>query len=198
MADYQSIAGASRSIARYLSHCYATEQPVPGNTTTAVLTRTEDFVSGDSGSVITTPALSIYLYRVDVDNTMRAAWSAVGSRDGRSHLPLELHFLLTPWAANATDEHRILGRTMQCLDSTPILSGPLLDPITEWSTHEAIQVFPDTMSTEAVMRTFDSLPIDYKLSVCYGARIVRIDGRIVREDMPVTTLATGLEPRAKP
>ena len=203
MADFQSIAAVGHSLERFLNHCFSIVEPVSAadgdggdgsQRTTARLVRTEDLTSADeAGGVIAPPAVSIFLYRVDLDNTTRPIWSAAGNQDGRAHLPLDLHFLLTPWASNATDELRILGRVMQCLDSTPILSGPILDPIAGWAPQEAVQLYVDKMSTEAVMRTFDSLPIDYKLSVCYGARVVRIDGRVLRADTPAQTIAVGFE-----
>ena len=122
---------------------------------------------------------------------MRAAWAGVGAQDGRARLPLDLHFLITPWADNAEDEQAILGRAMQCLDSTPILSGPLLHPSGEWQVNEAVNLVMDEISTEAVMRTFDSLPTDYRISVPYIARVVRLDGRQAHAAPPVTTVITG-------
>mgnify|MGYP000914636632 FL=1 len=38
-----------------------------------------------------------------------------------------------------------------------------------------MQLLLEEISTEALMRTFDSLPSDYRLSVPYLARVVRID-----------------------
>ena len=119
----------------------------------------------------------------------------MGSGDGRSHLPLDLYFLLTPWADNAEYELRILGKSMQCIDSNPILNGPLLHPSTEWATNESVQLLIGEISTEAVMRTFDSLPTDYRLSVPYIARIVRLDSKSLVTDQPVTTTGTGIRPR---
>lgn len=188
MANFAGISAAAKSIERLLTACFVDlepgesddELPVPGSTTRAVLVRTEDLVRKNNGSVgFTLPALTIYTYRVDFNKTMRAAWSGVGSLDGRGHLPLDIHFLITPWALNAEHEHRILGKAMACLESTPILSGPLLypDPAVRWAPNEAIQVVLEEVSTEAVMRTWDSLPTDYKLSVPYVARIARIDTR---------------------
>jgi hypothetical protein len=137
-------------------------------------------------------ALSIFLYRVDFNKSMRAAWSAVGAADGKGHLALDLHFLLTPWADNAEHEHLILGRAMQAIEDTPVLSGPLLyapatglpDEPTPTPT-EAVQIVLEEISTEALMRTFDSLPTDYRLTVPYIARIVRIDTREARITPPV-------------
>jgi hypothetical protein len=192
MANLASIAATGRSLERLLSQAFA-EAPVPvaGRTTRAFLIRTEDFDQTSNASVIVRPALSIFLYRVDFNKTMRAAWSGVTYHDGRPHLPLDLHFLISPWADNAEDEHAILGRAMQCLDSTPILSGPLLHSSGDWAATEAVNLLMDEISTEAVMRTFDSLPTDYRISVPYIARVIRLDARQATPTPPVTTLITG-------
>lgn len=191
MAGFAGIAAASKSIERLLNACFAEDEPVPGKRTRAVLARTGDFEESNRASGIGSPAVSIFLYRVDFNKTMRAAWSAVGSQDGRSHLAVDLHFLLTPWAENAEFEHRILGKVLQCIETKPVLSGPLLHPSTDWAPNESLQLVAEDVSTEAIMRTFDSLPTDYRLSVPYIARLVRIDGPSASIDVPVTTAITG-------
>ncbi|EAR22018.1 DUF4255 domain-containing protein [Nitrococcus mobilis] len=199
MADFQAVAAVGESMVRFLNLSFDEDEPVPGNHTSAVLARTEDLVPSNQATVIVAPALSIFLFRVGYNETMRPAWSAVGHQQGRSHLPLDLHFLLTPWAANATFEQRILGRAMQALDSSPILSGPLLvDNATGWSPNEAVQICLENLSTEDVMRTFDSLPADYKLSVSYMVRIIRIDERRAAVAPPVTSAITGSKPSLAP
>ena len=45
------------------------------------------------------------------------------------------------------------------------------------------------------MRTFDSLPHDYKLSVPYVARVVRLDGALLATG-EVTTRVVGMRPPA--
>lgn len=195
MANLNSISATGKSIERLLTQAFS-EPPVPvsGKTTKAFLIRTEDFDQSSASTIILRPALSIFLYRVDFNKSMRAAWSGVTYHDGVAHLPLDLHFLLTPWADNAEAEHAILGRAMQCLDSNPILSGPLLHQSGEWAPNEAIQLVMEEISTEAVMRTFDSLPSDYRISVPYIARVARLDGRVAAPRPPVTTLITGKVP----
>ena len=126
MAGFTGIAAVGKSIERVLARAFLEREPVPGKKTKAVLIRTEDLSDSQSKDKIGDNALSILLYRVDFNNTMRAAWSAVGNADGRGHLALDLHYLLTPWAENAEYQHMILGRTMQVLERAPVLSGPLL------------------------------------------------------------------------
>jgi len=191
MADFAAIAAALKSIERLLNAAFQDQQPVPGHATHAVLVRTSDFTDALLPTNVGSPSLSIYLYRVDFNKTMRAAWSAVGFQDGLGHLALDLHLILTAWADNAEFEYRIIGKAMQCLETTPILTGPLLDPATNWMPNESVQVVLEEVSTEAIMRTFDSLPTDYRLSIPYIARIVRVDSRVAVPTPPVTTLITG-------
>ncbi len=173
-----------------LNAAFEQVQPVPGKTTHAVLARTSDLDTSIQGSIIEPPALSLLIYRVDVNRTMRAAWSAISAHDGRARLPLDLHILITPWAENADHEARILGCAMQCLDAQPILSGPQLQPSGSWAPGEALQISIEDISTENLMRVFDSLPSDYKLSVAYVARILRLDERRAAPDRPVATVIT--------
>jgi hypothetical protein len=195
VANFNSIPAAGKSIERFLNAAFAQAPvPVPNKTTKANLVRTEDFDRTSISTIIVRPALSIFLYRVDFNKTMRAAWSGVTHQDGRPHLPLDLHFLLTPWADNAEAEGAILGRAMQALDATPILSGPLLHQSGDWAPNEAVNLLMDEISTEAVMRTFDSLAADYRISVPYIARVVRLDGQRATPAPDVTTVIKGATP----
>lgn len=191
MAGFAGIAAAGKSIEMMLNACFKDQPPVGGSKTKAVLVRTADFETTKVSLNIGSPALSIFLYRVDFNKVMRAAWSAASAQDGRTHLGLDLHYLITPWADNAEDEHRILGCAMQCIESSPILSGPLLHSSGEWGGDESIQLVLEELSTEAVMRTFDSLPTDYRLSVPYIARVMRLDGRVAAPERPVITAVAG-------
>ncbi|MFO7567686.1 MAG: DUF4255 domain-containing protein [Enhygromyxa sp.] len=196
MADYDSIASTGRSVVRLLNHGFAEGNPLPLSTTpTAVLIRTEDFkaeTNNESVAALSPPAVSIFFYRVDVNRTMRAPWSAVGNYEGRAHLPLDLHFLLTPWAGNAEYELLLLGRAMQWLETHPILTGPLLDPGGSWAPGDAVQVTIAEITTEEVMRTFDSLPVDFKLSIPYVARVIRLSEQQARPRPEVERTLVGI------
>ncbi|HTN87085.1 MAG TPA: DUF4255 domain-containing protein [Sorangium sp.] len=204
MANFASISAVGVSIERFLNASFAAEQPLASlapdpatvEATSAVLVRTEDFDPNRTESPIRRAkhALSIYFYRIELNKTMRASWGAVGHLDGRAHLPVDLHFLLTAWSSNAQSELLILGRAMQALETTPILGGPLLSAAGEFAPNESVQLSLGELSTEAVMRTFDSLPVDYKLSVPYVARVVRIDSRAASASPPVLTTVVGAKP----
>jgi len=197
VAGFECIASVGTSLERALNGWFTQLAITGAPGTRAVLARTEDFKSA-AGGPIRAPALSIFLYRVDFNKSMRAAWSGVGSNDGMAHLPLDLHYMLTPWAKDASVEHAILGAAMQYLEMNPILSGPLLTTLGGWAPNEGVQVVLEDTPTEWVMRTFDSLPTDFKLSVPYLARVLVLDGSAKRGAPGVTTVITGLTPGAAP
>lgn len=195
MADRLGVEAVGLSVMRLLNQCLEEEQPLgDNNRAKAVLMRTEDFDVANHIGDLTPPMVSFFLYRVDINRVTRPAWSAVANQDGRIHLPLDLHFLLTPWAENAEFEYRLLGFAMACLERIPILSGPLLYPSADWRPQEALQLSIPEITTEDLMRTFDSLPGDYKLSIPYLARIVRIEQQDSRQDVPIHHVVTGSKP----
>jgi hypothetical protein len=195
VAGFPSVAAVGKSIESVLNAGYAAEQAVDEvDTTTAVLIQTEDLDPANEESKIPRPGLSILLYRVDFNKTTRAGWSAVGQRDGRAHLPLDLHYLLTAWADNADHEHRVIGRSMQVLDELGALSGPLLHPDGGWTPGEAVQLYLEDLATDDIMRTFDSLPCDFRLSIPYLARVVVVSGDIGVPPADSTTLVRGARP----
>jgi hypothetical protein len=198
MADFDAIASVGVSLQRLLSDAFAQPpEPVPGQVTRAALVRTDDFARG-VGTRITPNCCTVFLYKVEPNRTMRAAWSGVGSHDGLARLPLDLHFLLTAFGTAPEFEHRILGRALQVLDSTPVLTGPLLGGGGGWAPHEAVHLQLDELALDQQMRIFDQIPGDFRLSLAYLARVVRLDGRTAFPLPTVTTVVSGLTPSAKP
>ena len=197
MAGFRSVSATGRSLRRLLELRFREEEPITGTATSVAIVRTEDLDPDNLPTLVARPALTIFLYRVDFNKTMRAAWSGVGLNDGRSHLALDLHFLLTAWADNAENEHLILGRALQVIEDTPILAGPLLMQASDWAANESLQLVLEDIDTEALMRIFDSLPVEYRLSVPYVARVTRIDGRRLpanQRDPDVITAVVGARP----
>ncbi len=192
MANYRSLSAAGTSIEQLLNSCLQAlpEGSFP-HSTKALLVRTEDLDPNKKTGVIKSGVLSIFIYRVEVNKAMRAAWSSVGSFDGFAHLPLDIHLLITPWDDNPEVELQMLGRSMQCLETTPILSGPLLAPAGQWAANEGIQVVLDDLPNDSMFRIFDSLQADFKLSVPYIARVVRVDSVESRLAPEVTTVVAG-------
>ena len=138
--------------------------------------------------------LSLMLYRVTVNEHLRNARTTDPRARPGVPLSVDLHYLMTAWAENAEWEQQILGKAMQCLESFPNLSGPMLYPTGDWSANEAVHLTIEDLGIDSLMRTFDSLALDYRLSVPYLARIVRLDGRTVEAPASTSKVVTGLTP----
>lgn len=203
MANSTVIAAAALSLQDLLTRCFADVDTADPGAFRALprvqLVSTDDFAQiNEPGSVIRFPSLTILCYRVDVNRVMRAPWSAVAHQDRTIHLPLDLHFLLTPFDSDAQAELRILGATMQCLERHPVLAGPRLHPSGGWDAGESLQLICEDLVTEDVLRTFDTLPTDFRLSVSYVARIGRIDAPDEPDHPDVVTGVRGLVPSPVP
>lgn len=185
MAGFGGVAAVGKSLERLLNLAFADQQPIAGEQTRAVLIRTDD-LDLNQNTLILFPALSLLLYRVDFSKVMRASWAARSNVTGRAHLPLDLHYLLTAWADNAEHEHLILGRALQVLETSSQLSGPLLDPLGQWAPDEGVQVVFEDITTEELMRTYEALSTDYRLTIPCIARVQVVAG--LRADLPPETL----------
>lgn len=188
MSDFAGLAAAAASLKRYLDLSFAAEQPLAGDPTTVAIVRSDDLEPATFSSLVERPALTLHVYRVDFDPVTRSAAAGAGASGRRkSAMALQMHILITPWASNADEEMRILGRTMQALEQTPILSGPLLAG-EGWGPDESLQVLLESMDTSSLLRIFDSLPVDYRLSVPYVAKVLRLAGQKAEGPAVVTSI----------
>lgn len=138
----------------------------------------------------TTNALAIYLHRISIDPVGRNRYlpPAEGRRGARPELPVNLHLLLIGWNTSTDLELSYLTAAMQVIGSTMVLGAAdvgAADP--GWGADETVQVLPEDMSTEDLMRLWDSLPGDYRLSAPYLIKTLRLapdsdvpDGPLVR------------------
>ena len=170
VAGFGSIAAVGKSLEMVLNAGFSAVPPIDNENSRAQLIQTEDL--DPAAQTLIRPTVSILLYRVDFNKTMRASWSAAGAVDGNAHLPVDLHYLLTAWADNADHEHRLVGRAMQVFEELGSLSGPLLHPDGNWSVNETVQLYLEDVGTDDLMRTFESLVCDFRLSIPYIARVV--------------------------
>jgi uncharacterized protein DUF4255 len=148
--------------------------------------QTQDFATPMS------TGLSLFLYRVTVNTIQRTPLPRPGpkGRQRRPQLPLDLHFLLTPWADHASLAQAILGWTMRTIEDTAVLPAGLLNAVTDgvFNDDETVEIVFGQLSNEEMFRIWDVLPRDYQISVPYTARIVRIDSDLeLSEGGPVLT-----------
>jgi hypothetical protein len=188
MASFRAIAATCEAVARLLQQAWRTDLFDETELQFQVY-RTRSFTTPmDTG-------VSIFLYRVDVNGVQRTppAPPAPHGRRRPHQLPVSLHLLLTAWAREASLEHEILGWAMRTLEDVPSLSPGMLNALADgvFGPDEQVEIVPDQLDTENMLRIWDVLPGDFQLSVPYMARIVRIRseldseiaGPIVRRDL---------------
>jgi hypothetical protein len=170
VADFRRIGAASRSLKGLLLTGFEEEPPLDTPTNVA-LVRTDDLHVAGGETVVQPPAVSLLLYRCDVGLPREPVPHPRGGGSPWPAQPLSLHFLATAWAASSEQEHHILGRTLQVLDDTPILTGPRLDPSANWSSDDAIRLSVEDASIDDLTRIFLSLGCAMRLSILIVARL---------------------------
>jgi hypothetical protein len=134
-----------------------------------------------------TPRVNLYLYQVLENRTAKNQdWSAVGSGALRyPPLTLDLNYVLTPYADNRVDEHRVLGEAMRVLYDHALLTAADLHGSLGRSI-EDLKVDLSALSLEELTRIWFSFSQPYRLSVPYTVRIVFIESSIERPARRVT------------
>jgi hypothetical protein len=158
------------------------------------LVRPEDFGRAGHAAQLSRPAVCLFIYRIEINRATRAGWSAVGHVDGRSHLPLDIHFLISALGKSAEQELGLLGMATGCLEDRPVLAPPQLDSKSGFAPGETVQVLFDEVAPDVILRVFEALSATYRVSVPYLARVVRIDGRIATPAPDVSTVIGGVKP----
>lgn len=141
--------------------------------------------------------LGLYLHRIGFDKTLRTQEDSRHPGEPRSRpLSLELHYLLTVWAAEAAHEQTLMTWTMRELHMRPLFDRSVLVPTRLWREEEAVQITPSEMKTEDLMRIWDAVAPSYRLSTSYVARVVRVETEIGETAGPVvaTRFAFGSHP----
>lgn len=188
MGSYHSIAKIGEAILTVLKDA----RPPGFDEAQFALYQAKDFQSPMQEGV------SLYLYRVTPSSTRRHLPSRVDSL-GRKHrppLPLDLYYMLTPWARTAEKQHLILGWCLRALEDTPSLPASLLNQ----AGAQPDAFYPD----ETVDLVLDQIPLadlydiwqfslqHMQVSVSYIARTVAIDSALeLNEYAPVQTRSFG-------
>lgn len=133
-------------------------------------------LSVGNGSVKTN-SIGIYLHRVSVDPFGRNRYlpSRSSNKPPQPELPVNLHIFLLAWASNGESEAVLTTWALQQIGSALELGFSHLkayDP--HWTVDEVVQIQPEEMSTEDLLRIWDSLPGNYILSVPYIVKTIRM------------------------
>lgn len=135
------------------------------------------------------PAITVFLYRVAINSEMRNSPRRIlaNGRITRPLLPLELYYLVTPWARETRDEFRIVGRVLQALYDHAEIGAADLQGLS-WSPGDSVQLALDSLPMEDHLRIWETTDLPYRLSLTYCARVVGIEPEIA-EIVPVVTTA---------
>ena len=174
MADFRAIEGTTNALVRLLQASYTSE--AFGHDLLFQAYVSESFQQPMAAGV------SVFLYRLVVDGVHRMPPPRFDPSGARTHpqLPLDLHYLLTFWARDASLEHRLAGWTMRTIEDTPVLPHGLLEAAAPgvFEPDALVQVVPAELSNEDLFRIWDVLGQSrYQLSVPYLARNVLIESR---------------------
>jgi hypothetical protein len=149
----------------------------------AALLKTHFVLSGGQVSIVTEQpdevprdrqAVSLWLYRLarnpDVLNEPR---ERIGDGElARPHLPVDLHYLVTPRCTVTETIHRYLGRILQTFNDTPILRGAAL--AAPLDARDTVRITLESVSTEDLTRLWTALTEPYQVALCYCAQLVRV------------------------
>lgn len=172
MANVFGVHSVGSSIATFLRNTYPTE--IGGRSLPAC---EFDLVSAGqlAGELEEGNRITLFLYRVTVNEHSRQSAHLRSSGAGVGPLGLDLHYLMSAWGMTAQDEQVSLTWALRQLHQYPVLDASSLAPDAGWGSDEVIQIVPSELATEDVMRIWDALTPSYRLSVSYVARLVRID-----------------------
>jgi hypothetical protein len=133
------------------------------------------------------PTCTVFLYRIAVNSVMRNGPRVPlqGGATTRPPLPIDLCYLITPWAKDPRDEHLIIGTIMQSLYDRAELGLAELSGAS-WAPDDSVQLVLEMLTLEEHFCIWDTVGMPYRLSLTYMARIVGISSteRIVAP--PVT------------
>lgn len=181
MADSRAVMAVGEAVANLLRAAYDPDSfsaPLEFRTITAREFSTDPPAAG----------VSLFLYRITANGIHRRP-SGRFDLDGRqqlARLPVDLHFLLTVWGAEATLQHAISGWMMRTLEDTPLLGAGVLNAAVAGSfrAEESVEFGLAELANEDLLRIWEVLGLNlYQLSIPYTARRVLIEST-EREPLP--------------
>jgi hypothetical protein len=172
MADYRAVAAVTEAMASLLESRYMPDT-FGGQQLIFKVYRAKDFAEPMQTGV------SVFLYRISVD---RAANTSIlsplpGGRPGRTPMALDLHFLMTAWARDASLQHAIASWMMRVLYDNPYLPAELLNRIVpdSFRSDETVRIFLAASAPEILFRVWKLIGQAYEISVLYEARTVMVE-----------------------
>jgi Pvc16 N-terminal domain len=197
--DYQAVFAVGDALAKYLTNAY---DPVSmGFPCTFKLVSSAEIANEDTTKLDKT--VSLYLHRITTAEHYRNVTRLQDSPNDQPVLYLDLHYMLSYWdalAEGAEAEQKILTWTMQTLQSNQIIDTSVLGLSSSapgWAAGDSVQLIPADLSMQDILDIWNSLGPNYRLSVGYVVRVVRVDRTIV-PGVPVVATRFGIQNGVSP
>lgn len=180
MARPQAIAAASAAVLGLLQDRYPRDQF--GASLDFKLFQSRDFEDG------MTEGFSLYLYRVTVSTTPRNMTARRNANNDRFRpsLPLDLHYLLSPWSGDGETQQRMLGWAMRFLaDLGSLGAGQLNHYVKETDTfgkEESAEIICDPLALADYLNVWDKLKPRMPASMTYLMRMVTLESDVKLEE----------------
>lgn len=183
MANYLAIAAVAKTLLRLIEEQCPREE----------FSGTPSFViysSHDFNTPAVTEGFSLMLYRVTVNTVLRNQPPRRGP-DGvkrRPSLPLDLSFMLTPWATEAERQLRLMGWAIRFLEDNTVIPASVLNQSLSrrerpaFDPDEAVEIFCDPPAIADYLGLWDKFKTKWQTSVTYSVRMVMIESDIVMRD----------------
>lgn len=153
--------------------------PFPGITVATF--QNEDFAAPPAEGV------SIYLYRVGISGVNRNL-SPRTSPDGRRFrpsLPLDLYYLVTPWAKSAARQQELLGWSIRAIEDHPTLPTDLLNKGGRvFRDGEVVDVVAQPLAPVEWVAVWEFNKALMRPSMTYVARMVQLDSDLQMTEQP--------------
>jgi hypothetical protein len=186
MANYRAIAATGTALAGLIRDRYPRDEF--GTGLEILLYQTRDFESPMQDG------FSVYLFRVAINGSLRnrSPRRSLDGRRFRPSLPLDLYFMITPWAQDVERQLRMLGWVMRMIEDTGVLSAGHLNhymPETDtFSANEGLEIVCDPLALTDYLTLWDRLRPRLPASATYTVRMVLIDSDVPSGDgVPVQT-----------
>jgi hypothetical protein len=135
------------------------------------------------------PTVTVFLYHVSLNAELRNALPPSG-KGGRPQLPLELHYLLTPWAKEISDTHKIVGYMLGTLYQKSTLVRAELQG-SSWASDDTAQLLLESLPIEDHYSIWEPTEIPYRLSLSYLVRVMSLEAGPASAAPPVVSAVFG-------
>lgn len=182
MANFRAIGALSATLVGLIRDRYPRDEF--GTALDVQLYQSRNF---DEGKI--KDGFSVYLYRVAINGSVRnlTLRRTPDGRRFRPSLPLDLYYMITPWADDAQRQHRMLCWAMRMVEDLGVLSASHLNHyIAEPDTFapaESIDIICEPLALNDYLTIWDRLRT-LPLSATYVVRMVLVDSDVAVDDGP--------------